>query len=110
LILAVALDVRLRFAPSKNPAPIRMRRPLASALRITVLEGKAGAPSKRKGERMARFISGTVFGVMLGISVSAYAAGIFGTGTLTGWTVTKDGEEVCSEPTVDVGTKEIECD
>jgi hypothetical protein len=59
---------------------------------------------------MGRFVSGAIFGAILGFSVSAYAAGIFGAGALTGWTVTKDGEEVCSDPTVDVGAKEIECD
>jgi hypothetical protein len=49
-------------------------------------------------------------GVVIGITASAYAAGVFGTGTLNGWTLTKDGEEVCSDPEVDTTSKEIECD
>lgn len=31
-------------------------------------------------------------------------------GWLMGWTVTKDGEEICDSPYVWIGTKEIECD
>jgi hypothetical protein len=59
---------------------------------------------------LIRFLSGVCLGVFIGIAASAYAAGIFGTGTLNGWTVTKDGEEVCSDPEVDTTSKEIECD
>jgi hypothetical protein len=59
---------------------------------------------------MIRFIGGIILGMFLGAVVSAYAAGIFGTGTLTGWTVTKDDEEVCSDPEVDTSSKEIQCD
>jgi hypothetical protein len=59
---------------------------------------------------MSRFVAGIIVGIFLGSMVSAYAAGIFGSGTLNGWTVTKDGEEVCSDPDVDTLSKEIECD
>jgi len=59
---------------------------------------------------MARFLSGVALGIFIGIAASSYAAGIFGSGTLTGWTVTKDGEEVCSDPEVDTEAQEIECD
>jgi hypothetical protein len=59
---------------------------------------------------MAKFIVGVIVGIFLGASVSAYSAGVFGSGTLSGWTVTKDSEEVCSEPSVDMAAKEIECD
>jgi hypothetical protein len=59
---------------------------------------------------MPRFLSGVAVGIFIGVTASAYAAGIFGSGTLTGWTVTKDGEEVCSDPEVDTAAKEIECD
>jgi hypothetical protein len=69
---------------------------------LVVIEGK--------GRKMSRFLAGLILGSFLGIMGSAFAAGIFGSGTLEGWTVTKDGEEVCSDPEVDVGNKEIECD
>jgi hypothetical protein len=59
---------------------------------------------------MLRFIVGIILGLVVGTSLSGFAAGIFGTGTLSGWSVTKDGEEVCSDPEVDVASKEIECD
>jgi hypothetical protein len=36
--------------------------------------------------------------MVLGTTVAAYAAGVFGIGTLSGWTVIMDGEEVCSDP------------
>ena len=59
---------------------------------------------------MAKFIAGVMLGLILGMSATAWAAGVFGSGTLSGWSVTKDGEEVCSDPSVDTGSKEIECD
>jgi hypothetical protein len=59
---------------------------------------------------MLRFILGVILGCFLGILGSAFAAGVFGSGTLDGWTVTKDGEEVCSDPEVDIIRKEIQCD
>ena len=59
---------------------------------------------------MRNFAAGIVLGVLLGSSVTALAAGVFGSGLLVGWTVVKDGEEVCSDPTVDTGSQEIECD
>ena len=59
---------------------------------------------------MLRFISGVILGVFLGVAATALAASISGTGTLTGWSVVQDGEEVCSDPTVDASSKEIQCD
>ena len=59
---------------------------------------------------MTRFVWGLLVGLFIGMTVSAYAAGVFGSGTLSGWTVTKDGEEICSDPEVDTSAKEIECD
>jgi hypothetical protein len=58
---------------------------------------------------MAKFAGGVVLGLVLGLSASSWAAGVFGSGTLSGWSVTKDGEEVCSDPDVDTVAKEIEC-
>ena len=59
---------------------------------------------------MAKFIAGLILGTFLSFAATSWAAGVFGSGTLSGWTVTKDGEEVCSDPSVDTGSKEIECD
>ena len=69
-----------------------------------------GAPHERTRGKMQKFIVGLVIGLLLGSSMAAFAAGIFGSGVLTGWSVTKDGEEVCSDPSVDEAGKEIECD
>lgn len=59
---------------------------------------------------MRKFAAGLVFGLIIGSSVGAFAAGVFGSGTLSGWTVMKDGEEVCSDPSVDTAGQQIECD
>jgi hypothetical protein len=59
---------------------------------------------------MARFIAGVLLGLALGLTAEAWAAGVYGSGTLSGWTVTKEGEEVCTDPSVDTAGKEIECD
>jgi len=59
---------------------------------------------------MIKFLSGMVFGLLLGIALSSFAATIIGnTPTLTGWTVTANGQPVCSDPEVDFNDKEIEC-
>jgi hypothetical protein len=58
---------------------------------------------------MSRFMAGLIVGLFLGACASAYAAGCFGDGTARGWTVTKDGDEVCTDPDVDNGAKEIQC-
>jgi hypothetical protein len=47
---------------------------------------------------MAKFIIGVVVGIFLGASASVYGAVAAGSGTLSGWTVTKRGENVCSGP------------
>jgi hypothetical protein len=57
-----------------------------------------------------KFFAGLILGMSLSLAASSWAAGVFGSGTLSGWSVTKDGEEVCSDPSVDTGSKEIDCD
>lgn len=60
---------------------------------------------------MVRFIAGVLLGLVLGLAGSSLAAIVVGKdGPLDGWTVSKDGEEICSDPTVTIATKEIECD
>jgi hypothetical protein len=59
---------------------------------------------------MWRFILGLFLGLLLGVATTSFAAIVAGDGYLMEWTVTKDGEEICSAPYVWVATKEIECD
>ncbi len=59
---------------------------------------------------MSRFAVGLIVGLLLGACASAYAARCIGDGTAFGWTVSKDGDEVCSDPTINAAAKEIECD
>jgi hypothetical protein len=59
---------------------------------------------------MSRFAVGLIIGFLLGACASAYAARCIGDGTAFGWTVTQNGDEVCSDPTIDTTSKEIECD
>jgi hypothetical protein len=64
----------------------------------------------KQGVAMTKFLAGLILGIFLSLAATSWAAGVFGSGTLTGWTVTKDGEKVCSDPEVDISGKEIECD
>ena len=58
-----------------------------------------------------RFGFGLVLGVLIGAATSSLAAIIAGDdGYLMEWSVTKDGEEICTGPYVWNATKEIECD
>ena len=50
---------------------------------------------------MAKFIIGVVVGIFLGASVGAYGDAAAGPSTLSGWTVAKDGVEVCFRPECD---------
>lgn len=60
---------------------------------------------------MRKYVTGFVAGLMLGTVVPAAAAQVVGsTGYLSGWTVTKNGDEVCYMPYVWVSMREIECD
>lgn len=59
---------------------------------------------------MMRFAAGLIVGLLLGACASAYAARCIGDGTAVGWTVTQNDDEVCSDPTINTASKEIECD
>ena len=60
---------------------------------------------------MKKFSVGFVVGLALGMVVPAAAATLVGgSGYLSGWTVTKDGNEICYMPYVWAGVREIECD
>jgi hypothetical protein len=60
---------------------------------------------------MRKVSLGFAIGLALGTVVPAAAATIVGrTGYLSGWTVTKDGREVCYMPYVWTSIREIECD
>lgn len=60
---------------------------------------------------MKKFTVGFITGLMLGSVVPAAAATLVGnSGYLSGWTVTKDGEEICYMPYIWSSIREIECD
>jgi hypothetical protein len=60
---------------------------------------------------MKRYLTGFLAGLLFGVAASAYAARLVGgDGYLSGWEVHVDGEEVCSDPYIHVGSREIECD
>jgi hypothetical protein len=60
---------------------------------------------------MKKLTIGFFIGLAAGAAVPAVAASIVGsTGYLSGWTVTKDGDEICYMPYVWTSIREIECD
>lgn len=60
---------------------------------------------------MKKLVIGFMLGLAAGAAVPSVAATLVGsTGYLAGWTVTKDGEEVCYMPYIWTGIREIECD
>ena len=81
-----------------------------SRLKHTRCEECSRGDNRREACQMRKFAAGLLLGLVLGASASAFAAGVYGSGALLGWTVTKDGEEVCSDPDVNVDLREIECD
>jgi hypothetical protein len=56
-----------------------------------------------------KMFAGMIVGFVVGVSVSAYAASCIGAGLATGWTVFKDGDEICTDPTIYTGSKAIDC-
>jgi hypothetical protein len=60
---------------------------------------------------MKKLTIGFIIGLAAGAAVPAAAAAIVGsTGYLSGWTVTKDGNEICYMPYIWTSIREIECD
>jgi hypothetical protein len=59
----------------------------------------------------AGLLTGLLIGGGAGASIGvATAAVCAGTGYAMGWTVTKDGNDLCDDPYIWSGTHEIECD
>lgn len=59
---------------------------------------------------MRKFFVGMVAGAAIACTAPLAAQKMVGRdGYLLGWTVNKDGEEVCSDPWIWTGTMEIDC-
>ena len=58
---------------------------------------------------MTKFLIGLIAGLILGGATVGVAASCLGQGYAMGWTVTKDGDEVCDDLYI-WSTREIECD
>ena len=59
---------------------------------------------------MWRFAAGIVVGLSVGAAAAAVVPKVEGQGVLTGWRVTKDGEDVCFGPYVTPKRREIACE
>ena len=58
---------------------------------------------------MLRFVAGLVLGLVAGSAALALADAFTENGVLRGWSVTKDGKDVCTNPFVWHQRKEIDC-
>lgn len=64
-----------------------------------------------RGVNVRNLIAGLVIGLFVGTGLAAKAAVVAGeNGYVLGWTVVKDGEEICDDPFFWTTTQEIECD
>lgn len=60
---------------------------------------------------MKKFALGFALGVAIAAAGPVMAAQLVGySGYLSGWTVTKDGDEICYMPYIWASSREIECD
>ena len=59
---------------------------------------------------MWRFVAGIVVGLSFGGATAAVGPKLEGQGVLSGWHVTKDGEDVCIGPYVTPKRREIACE
>jgi len=60
---------------------------------------------------LRKFFVGLATGVAIAAALPVAAAQLIGdSGYLLGWSITKDGEEICSDPWMWAGINEIECD
>jgi hypothetical protein len=59
---------------------------------------------------MMKFLTGLMLGLVLGAATVGAAASCIGSGYARGWTVTKDGDEICDSPYIRTSSREIECD
>jgi len=59
---------------------------------------------------MMRFVAGLTLGLLAGSAAMALADAFTQDGVLSGWSVTKDGKDVCNDPFVRHRHKEIDCD
>jgi hypothetical protein len=58
---------------------------------------------------MTRFLAGLTVGLCVGSAAMAIADVFTENGVLRGWTVTKDGKDICNDPFVWHRQKEIDC-
>jgi hypothetical protein len=97
-------------------SPLQTRRVTAPAKKVSyvnagLVPGRMLNYVDELGQDVLRFATGMVVGLALGMSATAFAVVLAGdSGYASGWSVTKDGEEICSDPYVWVSSREIECE
>ena len=76
-----------------------------------LIGGGVSLKAVREG-KMKTKICWLIIGFIMGSSVSFLSAArlVGSSGYLSGWSVTVEGEEVCSDPYVWTSVKEIDCD